>query len=93
MDVKTQFGIARDIYVDFWEGDNTYLLADIDNPQDSGDEYTILCVDAPIEGDNVWRFWIGRGYEGEGVFEEYPAKLSKADRDRLIKYVDDFLNG
>lgn len=93
MNVKTQFGIAKDIYVDYWEGDGTYLLADVDNPEDTEDEFTILGVDTPIEGDNEWRFWIGKGIEdGNGVREYIPAELSKKDEQRLIDYIEDFLD-
>ena len=92
MTVKTQFGIAKDIYVDYWEGEGVYLLADVDNPEDTGDEYTILGVDAPIEGDDEWRFWIGKGEGEDSVVDYIPAKLSKADEERLIAFVEDFLS-
>lgn len=98
MDIKTKFGIAKDIKIEPY-GDNTFTLAYIskteyvptkEQPYGS-DSYELFGFDAPMESDPYWRFWVECG-DFDGCAETYSAEISNDDKTFIRQMYIEYCN-
>ena len=78
MDIKTKFGVAKDVKIESYgqEDGETYILGYINQ---DGDEYDLLGFDAPIPDDPKWRFWVESG-DKDGSAETNDAGITEDDK-------------
>lgn len=74
MNIATKFGEFKNIKIEPYSDHETYSLSKIENK----DGYMILGFDAPMEDDNVWRFWVECG-DADGHAKTHNAELKHED--------------
>lgn len=81
MDIKTKFGVAKDIKIEPYSEHETYILGYINVGET---EYDLLGFDAPVEDDPVWRFWVESG-DADEANETNDAEISEEDKELIKK--------
>lgn len=81
MDIKTRFGVARDVKIEPYSEYETYILGYISVGKT---EYDLLGFDAPYEDDSTWRFWVESG-DADGASETNDAEISEEDKELIKK--------
>ena len=81
MDIKTRFGVSRDVKIEPYSCYETYILGYISVGET---EYDLLGFDAPYDDDPTWRFWVESG-DADGVSETNDAGISEEDKELIKK--------
>lgn len=87
MDIKTRFGVARDVEIEPYSGYETYILGYISVGET---EYDLLGFDAPYEDDLTWRFWVESG-DADGASETNDAEISEEDKEAIKKMYAEYI--
>jgi hypothetical protein len=87
MDIKTRFGIAKDVKIEPYSGHETYTLGYINAGET---EYELLGVDAPLDDDPTWRFWVESG-DTNGANETNNAEISEEDQELIKKMYAEYI--
>ena len=87
MDIKTRFGVARDVEIEPYSGYETYILGYISVGET---EYDLLGFDAPYEDDPTWRFWVESG-DADGASETNDAEISEEDKETIKKMYAEYI--
>ena len=87
MNIKTRFGVARDVKIEPYFGDETYILGYISVGET---EYNLLGFDAPYDDDPTWRFWVESG-DADGASETNDAGISEEDKESIKKMYAEYI--
>lgn len=87
MDIKTRFGVARDVEIEPYSGYETYILGYISVGET---EYDLLGFDAPYEDDPTWRFWV-ESADADGASEINDAEISEEDKEAIKKMYAEYI--
>lgn len=77
MKIKTIFGEFTDLKVDLYCDNEAYILATIEDKETNGT--LTLGFDAPIEDDNVWRYWI-ESEDVKGNAQTFKADITEEEK-------------
>ena len=87
MDIKTRFGIARNVKIEPYSGHEAYTLGYINAGET---EYDLLGFDAPLDDDPTWRFWVESG-DADGANETNNAEISEDDQELIKKMYAEYM--